>query len=122
MVNRPCPKLTYKFFGPFQILQRIGALAYKLRLPDDSLIHPVFHISQLKPYTPDYTPVFSELPRVPDLTAVSLQPIAILDRRMVKKGNSSIVQVKVQWSSLSPDMATWEDYSVLRHRYPKALC
>lgn len=85
VASRPCPKLAYKFFGPFTILQRIGKLAYKLQLPEDSLIHPVFHVSQLKPYTPDYTPVFSELPRAPDLTAASLQPITILDRRMVKK-------------------------------------
>ena len=122
VANRPYPKLAYKFFGPFQILERIGPLAYKLQLPDDSRIHPVFHVSQLKPFTPDYSPVFSELPRAPNLTAAPVQPIAILERRMVKKGNNSIVQVKVQWSSLAPESPTWEDYSVLRQRYPEASC
>ncbi|XBI82471.1 hypothetical protein VPH35_091153 [Triticum aestivum] len=97
-------------------------MAYKLALPPDSRIHNVFHVSQLKPFTPDYTPVFSKLPRTPDLTAAPLQPEVILDRRMVKKGNSYIVQVRVQWSSLSPDSATWEDYTVLRQRYPGAPC
>ncbi|XBI34686.1 hypothetical protein VPH35_120464 [Triticum aestivum] len=97
-------------------------MAYKLALPEDSCIHPVFHVSQLKPLTPDYSPVFSELPRTPDLTAAPLQPVTILARRLVKKGNSSVLQVQVQWSSLSPDSATWEDYSVLRHRYPTAPC
>lgn len=122
VANRPCPKLAYNFSGPFTVLQRIGAMAYKLQLPANSWIHPVFHVSQLKPFTPDYSPVFSELPHAPDLTAAPLQPVAILDRRMVKKGNSSVVQVRVQWSSLSPASATWEDYNVLRLRYPTAPC
>ena len=78
-------KLAYKFFGPFTILQCIGTMAYKLQLPEGSRIHLVFHVSQLKPFTPDYSPVFSELPRTPDLTVSPLQPVAILDRRMVKK-------------------------------------
>ena len=60
--------------------------------------------------------------RTPDLTAGPLQPVAILDRRMVKKGNNPVVQVRVQWSSLSTESATWEDYNVLGHRYPTAPC
>lgn len=122
VANHPCPKLAFKFFGPFTIEQRIGSMGYKLKLPLDSRIHPVFHVSQLKPFTPDYSPVFAELPRLTDLTTATLQPELILDRRMVKKGNTSIVQLRVQWSSLSPDSATWEDYTVLRHRYPTAPC
>jgi hypothetical protein len=63
VTNRPCRKLTYKFFGPFPVEQRIGELAYKLTLPEDARIHPVFHVSQLKPFTPNYSPVFMDLPR-----------------------------------------------------------
>jgi hypothetical protein len=121
VANRPCKKLSYKYFGPFKVLQKVGAVAYKLDLPEDSRVHSVFHVSQLKPFRPNYTPVFAELPRTPDLSSKELVPVKILDRRMRKKGNETVVQILVQWSTLSQDAATWEDYDVLRLRYPEAV-
>lgn len=119
VANRPCAKLAYKYFGPFTVIDKIGKLAYKLELPADSKIHPVFHVSQLMPFTPNYTPVFSELPRPPDLAGHDDEPVEILERRMVKRGNSTLVQVKVRWR-YDETATTWEDYDTLRRRFPQA--
>jgi hypothetical protein len=102
VANRPFPKLAYKFFGPYKIIERIGDVAYKLELPSHSEIHPVFHISQLKPFTPDYTPVYSELPAITDLEATNAVPEYVLQRHLVKKGNTVVPQEFVKLSGLSP--------------------
>lgn len=120
MVHRPSAKMALKFYGPYEVLARIGPAAYRLKLPPDSKIHNVFHISQLKPFTANYSPVFTDLPPLMDLSSGSFLPEEILERRMVKKGNAAIPQIKVRWSSFSDDCATWEDYHVLRQRFPDA--
>jgi hypothetical protein len=48
VARRSTQKLGFKFFGPYQILSRVGNVSYKLKLPDSSCIHPVIHVSQLK--------------------------------------------------------------------------
>lgn len=42
------PELGRCYFGPFKIIKRIGEVSYKLELPDEARIHPVFHVSLLK--------------------------------------------------------------------------
>lgn len=121
VVNRPYPKLAYKYFGPYEVMERIGKVAYRLQLPADSRVHPVFHVSQIKDYRPDYTPVFTDLPSIPALDATDTEPERILDRRLVKKGNTAITQVLIKWSQLPEDAATWEDWEVLATRFPAVL-
>lgn len=122
VVNRSYPKLAYKYFGPFRVLERIESVAYRLELPPAGLVRPVFHISQLKPFTPDYTPVFSDITKLVDLSATTLEPAKILQKRLVKKGSKTIPQVPVKWTKLPESSATWKDYYVVKHRFPGAGC
>jgi len=121
LVNRPFPKLSFKYFGPYEVTERIGRAAYRLDLPADSQIHPVFHVSQLKPFLPNFTHVFSELPKVAELDVQDLTPEAVLQGRLVKKGNKAVPQALVKWSKLPPQMAKWEDWYVVQERFPGAL-
>jgi hypothetical protein len=106
VVNRPCPKLALKYFGPYTILEMIGEAAYRLELPSTAQVHPVFHVSQLKKYTPDHTPVFAELPSVPQLDLAEFEPERVLDHRLTKKGNAIVAQVLIKWSSFPDAFAT----------------
>ena len=51
-------KLSLRYIEPFEILERVGIIAYRLALPSNlSGVHEVFHVSMLRKYTPDPTHV-----------------------------------------------------------------
>jgi hypothetical protein len=84
------------------------------------MVRPVFHVSQLKAFTPDYTPVHHQLPDLPQLDISEVVPEQIVDRRLVKRGNEAMTQILVKWSRLPVSSATWKDYYVLQKRFPSA--
>ncbi|PKI48160.1 hypothetical protein CRG98_031425 [Punica granatum] len=116
---RGSKKLSPKYYGPYQIADRIGKVAYKLKLPSSAQVHPVFHVSQLKNAI-GVTNCSSELPISNDAwEGRPLQPLAILECRMVKRGNKVAAQLLVHWSNTSPVDATWEYADELRLRFPQ---
>lgn len=117
LVNMPFSQLSFKYFGSYEV----GKAAYRQDLPEESMIHPVFHVSQLKSFLPDFTLVFSTLPVIADLNKESLALEAVIDRRLVKKGGKAISQALIKWTALPDEAATWEDWYVLQGRFPRAL-
>lgn len=84
-------------------------MPYRLNLPEGLLIHPVFHISQLKKIVGDGYIVNSSLPLAGPEGKIRIEPIAIIDRRVVKKRNCAVPNILVRWSNLADEDATWEE-------------
>ena len=85
--------------GPFEVLQRVGQVAYRLQLPASlGGMHDVFHVSRLRKYNPDPQHVLSmeEVELQEDLTFQE-KPIKILDRKVKVLRTKSVPLVKVLW-------------------------
>ena len=64
--TQPSKKLSKKNLGPYPIIAQVGTLSFTIRLPDSMrAVHPVFHVSQLKPATPNTIPNQSQPPPPP---------------------------------------------------------
>ncbi|XP_070011045.1 uncharacterized protein [Nicotiana sylvestris] len=113
-------KLSPRFIGPFEVLWRVGEIAYKLALlPSLAGVHPVFHVSMLQKYHSDPSHVldFSSVQLDKDLSYVE-ELVAILDRKIRKLGSKNIASVKVQWMGQPVEEVTWETGHDMCSRYP----
>nr|GEZ00971.1 Ty3/gypsy retrotransposon protein [Tanacetum cinerariifolium] len=118
MAMRRNEKLSPKYFGPYQVLEMVGKVAYKLELSTTARIHSVFHISQLKKMR-NSTIIRQELPA--GLTE-DMELILVSDRvEGVREGKSSSKEgrkVLIKWKDLPTYEATWELYSTIQKQFP----
>ena len=115
----PNEKLSPRFHGPFQIEAKIGVVAYKLKLPTHVQFHPVFHMSQLKPFR-GHLPVVLHIPdwhQGQDIDT-PIPSAAILDKRVLKASKFSLKQYLIQLQGLNTDNATWENAIDFEKRFP----
>jgi len=111
-------KLQPRYYRPYEIVDKVGLVAYKLKLPTETKIHPVFHVSCLKRHLgPSITPQI-ELPQVSEDGLVHSIPQTILARRMYRKGKVARVQLLVQWKDQEEANATWEDFDEFKNKFP----
>ena len=113
-------KLSPRYVGPFQILDRVGTLAYRIALPPEyARIHNVFHVSQLRKYVADPSHVIAIEPVVvqDDLSYVE-RPLEILDTQEKTLRNKVIKLIKVRWTNHAIEEATWEKESEMKQNYP----
>lgn len=92
-----------------------------MRLPEGSLVYPVFHVSLLKKNIGDAAVISSKLPMANKEGRMQIVPIAILDRKMMKKGNRVVTIGLIQWSNLYTEDAAWKDLKDLQKQFPECI-
>ncbi|GJV90472.1 hypothetical protein Tco_1538285 [Tanacetum coccineum] len=109
-------KLAPRYVGPFEILERIGLVAYRLRLPEElNSVHDTFHVSNLKKCLADanlHVPL-DEIKVDKTLRFVE-EPVEIMDRENKKLKRRKIALVKVRWNSKRGPEFTWEHEDQMR--------
>jgi hypothetical protein len=115
VLGRRVHKLSKRFYGPFKLIKAIGEVAFELELPPNSKIHPVFHVSQLKPCFDNNTATL-ELPTEAIDNQPCIQRLAVLDWKNNELNDQ--IEVLIQWKGLFPEDATWENYEDIKATYP----
>lgn len=114
-------KLLPRYVGPYKVVQRIGEVAYKLKLPARLKMHDIFHISLLKPFKSD-----GRVPAVPekiDLTTGELDYTVedILMHRERRTGGRTVTTYLVKYADLGPEYNAWVPEKRLLRDCPAVL-
>ena len=112
-------KLSPRFIGPFEILERVGTIAYRLALPPSmSGVHEVFHVSMLRRYTPDPAHVvdWGEIEVDTDGTFEE-GPVCILDSRDQVLRRKTVRLARVLWQHHGVEESTGEREDTMRATY-----
>ncbi|GJU54571.1 reverse transcriptase domain-containing protein [Tanacetum coccineum] len=113
-------KLAPRFVGPFEIIEKVGPVAYRLDLPEElDGVHDTFHVSNLKKCLADPTlqVPLDEIQVDARLNFVE-EPVEILEREFKKLKRSRIAIVKVRWNSKRGPEFTWEREDQMKLKYP----
>ena len=113
-------KLLPRFIGPFEILERIGTVAYRLALsPYMTGVHEVFHVSMLRKYTPDPAHVVDWGQIEVDTDGTFEEgPVCIVDSRDQVLRCKTVRLVRVLWRHYGIEESTWEHEDTMRATYP----
>ncbi|GJU69649.1 hypothetical protein Tco_1255908 [Tanacetum coccineum] len=114
-------KLAPRYVEPFEILERIGPVAYRLRLPEElSGVHDTFHVSNLKKCLADaslHVPL-DEI-KVDKTLCFVEEPVEIMGREVKSLKRSRILLVKVRWNSKRDPEFTWKREDYMKSKYPQ---
>ncbi|GJS61397.1 putative reverse transcriptase domain-containing protein [Tanacetum coccineum] len=113
-------KLAPRFVGPFEIIEKVGPVAYRLDLPQELYgVHETFHVSNLKKCLVDQTlQVSLDEIRVDDKLNFMEKPMEIMEREFKKLKRSRIAIVKVRWNLKRGPEFMWEREDQIRLKYP----
>jgi hypothetical protein len=115
--TRPSTKLDFKKLEPFKILKKVSSVNYRLHLPKNSRLHPVFHISLLEP-APGNTSIASNEELQPEIDPNVYWVERILDRKLVGRTEHFLVK----WKGYRDTDNTWEPERNINHELVAAFC
>ncbi|GKF36550.1 hypothetical protein Tco_0113308, partial [Tanacetum coccineum] len=113
-------KLSPRFIGPFEIIEKVGHVAYRLDLLEElNGVHDTFHVSNLKKClaNPTLQEPLDEIRVDAKLNFVE-EPVEILEKEFKKLKRSRIAIVKVRWNSKRGPEFSWEREDQIRLKYP----
>ncbi|WMV46376.1 hypothetical protein MTR67_039761, partial [Solanum verrucosum] len=111
-------KLSPRFVGPYQVLNRIGKVAYELDLSNElAPVHPIFHVSMLKKCIGDPVTIIP-LEGLGFDESLSYEEIEILDGQVKRLRNKEVSSVKILWRNHLVESATWEGEANMKSLYP----
>ncbi|GJT45451.1 putative nucleotidyltransferase, ribonuclease H [Tanacetum coccineum] len=109
--------LIRRYEGPYPVIGRVGKVSYRVQLPPKLKIHPVFHVSFLKPYHGDEEdPKRGVSKRAPTtvVTSYDREVEEILsDRTIRRRGVPSYKEYLIKWRDLPDSEASWEAKDLL---------
>ena len=113
-------KLSPRFIGPLEILERIGTVAYRLALSPSMIgVHEVFHVSMLRKYTPDPAHVVDWGQIEVDTDGTFEEgPVYMVDSRNRVLRRKTVRLVRVLWRHCGVEALTWEREDTMRATYP----
>ncbi|GJS28459.1 putative reverse transcriptase domain-containing protein [Tanacetum coccineum] len=114
-------KLSPRYVGPFEILERIGPVTYRLRLPEELAgVHDTFHVSNLKKcLAKDGLHVPIDEIKIDKTLHFVEEPVEIMDHEVKSLKRSRIPIVKVRWNSKRGPEFTWEREEYMKSKYPQ---
>ena len=117
---RPSPKLSDRWLGPFEVVAKVNPVAFKLKLPDTLNIHPVFHVSLLRPHT---------APAFPEQRSASVPPGPVflqgaeeweVEKVLASRLLRGVRHFLVKWKGFPAEESSWQPEEDLRNA-PEAV-
>jgi hypothetical protein len=106
-------KLSAKYFGPYQILDKIGSVSYRLQLLAHAKIHNIFHVVFLKKFEGTPLALTPPLPPIVHGCAVSVPDRVVCTRLIVTSW-----ELLVQWQGRTDAEVSWEEMVQFKEAYP----
>ncbi|TMW92336.1 hypothetical protein EJD97_013188 [Solanum chilense] len=113
-------KLSPPYVGPYEILQRVGKVSYKLKLLSElTSVHIVYHVSMLMKRIADLDCIITiKGLGIKNNLSYEQVPVQIIYRQVKELWNKEVASTKVLWKNHQVEGATWEAEANMKSRYP----